>query len=103
FSRPRGEVFPLGSFGHTGFTGTSLWMDPNSDTFVVILANSVHPRGASPISALREAVATAAARALHLYEKGGPAVADAQTLTGIEPLWSKGRTATAKHGVAEEP
>src|SRR5437660_1298097 len=86
FSRPRGEVFPIGSFGHTGFTGTSLWMDPNSDTFVVILANSVHPRGASPISALREAVATAAARALHLYEKGGPAVADAQTLTGIDVL-----------------
>jgi uncharacterized protein YbbC (DUF1343 family) len=86
FSRPRGEVFPIGSFGHTGFTGTSLWMDPNSDTFVVILANSVHPRGASPISPLREAVATAAARALHLYEKAGPAVAEAQTLTGIDVL-----------------
>jgi SSS family transporter len=68
FSRPRGEVFPIGSFGHTGFTGTSLWMDPNSDTFVVILANSVHPRGASPISPLREAVATATARALFLYD-----------------------------------
>ena len=50
FSRPRGEVFPIGSFGHTGFTGTSLWMDPASDTYIVLLANSVHPRGASPIS-----------------------------------------------------
>jgi uncharacterized protein YbbC (DUF1343 family)/CubicO group peptidase (beta-lactamase class C family) len=68
FSRPRGEVFPIGSFGHTGFTGTSLWMDPNSNTFVVILANSVHPRGASPISPLRGAVATAAAQALFLYQ-----------------------------------
>jgi uncharacterized protein YbbC (DUF1343 family) len=86
FSRPRGDVFPIGSFGHTGFTGTSLWMDPNSDTFVVILANSVHPRGASPISPLREAVATAAAQALHLYGKAGPAVAEAQTLTGIDVL-----------------
>ncbi|MCU1250384.1 MAG: sodium solute transporter superfamily [Edaphobacter sp.] len=86
FSRPRGQVFPIGNFGHTGFTGTSLWMDPNSDTFVVILANSVHPRGASPISPLREGVATAAARALHLYEKRGAVVAEAQTLTGIDVL-----------------
>jgi uncharacterized protein YbbC (DUF1343 family) len=86
FSRPRGAVFPIGSFGHTGFTGTSLWMDPNSDTFVVILANSVHPRGALPISSLREAVATAAARALHLYDKDGPAIANGQTLNGIDVL-----------------
>jgi uncharacterized protein YbbC (DUF1343 family) len=86
FSRPRGAVFPIGSFGHTGFTGTSLWMDPNSDSFVVVLANSVHPRGASPISPLREAVATAAARALHVNDKGDTAVADGQTLTGIDVL-----------------
>jgi SSS family transporter len=101
FSRPRGAVFPIGSFGHTGFTGTSLWMDPNSDTFVVILANSVHPRGASPISPLREAVATAAARALHLYDKGAPAVADGQTLTGIDVLeatkFSTLRDAAGRH------
>jgi uncharacterized protein YbbC (DUF1343 family) len=64
FSRPRGEVFPIGSFGHTGFTGTSLWMDPGSDTYVVLLANSVHPRGASPISPLRGEVATDVAKAL---------------------------------------
>jgi SSS family transporter len=101
FSRPRGEVFPIGSFGHTGFTGTSLWMDPNSDAFVVILANSVHPRGASPISSLREAVATAAARALHLYDKGTPSVADGQTLTGIDVLeatqFSGLRDASGRH------
>jgi SSS family transporter len=67
FSRPRGEIFPIGSFGHTGFTGTSLWMDPGSNTFVVLLANAVHPRGAPPISPLRAAVATAVAKALELY------------------------------------
>ena len=64
FSRPRGEVFPIGSFGHTGFTGTSLWMDPGSDTYVVLLANSVHPRGAVPISPLRGEVATDVGKAL---------------------------------------
>jgi SSS family transporter len=82
FSRPRGEIFPIGSFGHTGFTGTSLWMDAASDTFVVILANSVHPRGAAPISPLRGQIATAAAEALHLYDKQPAAV----TLTGIDVL-----------------
>ncbi len=64
FSRPRGEVFPIGSFGHTGFTGTSLWMDPASDSYVILLANAIHPRGNPTISPLRGQVATAAAKAL---------------------------------------
>ena len=70
FSRPRGEVFPIstkghpGSFGHTGFTGTSLWIDPVSDSYVVLLANAIHPRGGAAISALRGQVATAAAKAI---------------------------------------
>jgi uncharacterized protein YbbC (DUF1343 family) len=66
FSRPRGSIFPIGSFGHTGFTGTTLWMDPRSDTYVILLANAIHPRGNPPISALRGEIATAAAKALHL-------------------------------------
>jgi SSS family transporter len=67
FSKPRGLIFPIGSFGHTGYTGTSLWMDPASDTYVILLANAVHPRDRHhPISNLRGQVATAAARALGL-------------------------------------
>jgi SSS family transporter len=72
FSRPRGTIFPIttaghpGSFGHTGFTGTSLWLDPVSDTYVVLLANAIHPRGNPPISPLRGEVATLAAQALGL-------------------------------------
>jgi CubicO group peptidase (beta-lactamase class C family) len=69
-SMPRGAVFPIGSFGHTGFTGTSLWIDPGTDTYVVLLANSIHTRGSPPISDLRGAVATATAQALHLYSNG---------------------------------
>lgn len=65
-SAARGVVFPIGSFGHTGFTGTSMWLDPRSDTYVVLLANSIHMRGSPPISDLRGEVATATARALHL-------------------------------------
>ncbi len=65
-STARGMVFPIGSFGHTGFTGTSLWMDPASDTYVVLLANSIHSRGSPPMSNLRGEVATATAQALRL-------------------------------------
>jgi CubicO group peptidase (beta-lactamase class C family) len=65
-SAPRGMVFPIGSFGHTGFTGTTVWIDPGSDTYVVLLSNSIHLRGSPPISDLRGEIATAAARALGL-------------------------------------
>ena len=65
-STARGMVFPIGSFGHTGFTGTSLWMDPGSDTYVVLLANSIHTRGSPPMSNLRGEIATAAGHALGL-------------------------------------
>lgn len=52
-SGARGRVFPVGSFGHTGFTGTSIWIDPTSDTYVVLLSNSILVRGSAPISDLR--------------------------------------------------
>ncbi len=66
FSKPRGLIFPIGSVGATGFTGTSVWLDPRSDTYVILLANSIHLRGSPPISKLRGDVATAAAQALGL-------------------------------------
>ncbi|MGB6207790.1 serine hydrolase domain-containing protein [Mycobacterium sp.] len=66
YSKPRGLIFPIGSFGATGFTGTSMWLDPDSDTYVILLANSIHQRGSPPISKLRGDVATAAAQALRL-------------------------------------
>ncbi|ORA26335.1 serine hydrolase [Mycobacterium angelicum] len=65
-SATRGMVFPIGSFGHTGFTGTSIWIDPGSDTYLVLLSNSIHTRGSPPMSILRGEVATATARALGL-------------------------------------
>lgn len=102
FSRPRGEVFPVGSFGHTGFTGTSLWMDPGSDTYVVLLANAIHPRGRAPISHLRGDMATAVGRALGLYGSGSPAMGLARVLTGIDVLertrFAALKDAAARHG-----
>lgn len=66
YSKPRGLIFPIGSFGATGFTGTSVWLDPGSDTYVILLANSILVRGSPPLSKLRGDVATAAAQALRL-------------------------------------
>jgi uncharacterized protein YbbC (DUF1343 family) len=64
FSRNRGDLFPVGSFGHTGFTGTSIWIDPASQTFVVFLSNRVHPDGKGDVTRLRGIVATLAASAV---------------------------------------
>ena len=58
FSTNRGELFPLGSFGHTGFTGTSMWIDPASEMFVVFLSNRVHPDGRGDVGPLRGRVAS---------------------------------------------
>ncbi len=66
FSTNRGELLPVGSFGHTGFTGTSLWIDPVTNTYIIILTNAVHPRGHGTAIALRSEIATAVAAALHL-------------------------------------
>jgi CubicO group peptidase (beta-lactamase class C family) len=57
-------VFPLGSYGHTGWTGTSLWIDPFSRTFHELLSNRVHPRTRESIVALYEEVGTRAADAV---------------------------------------
>jgi uncharacterized protein YbbC (DUF1343 family)/CubicO group peptidase (beta-lactamase class C family) len=64
FSTNRGELFPVGSFGHTGFTGTSLWLDPASETFVVFLSNRVHPDGKGDVGSLRGRVANVVASAV---------------------------------------
>ncbi|HLM62537.1 MAG TPA: serine hydrolase, partial [Pyrinomonadaceae bacterium] len=64
FSANRGDVFPLGSFGHTGFTGTSIWIDRVTETFVVFLSNRVHPDGKGDVTPLRSKVATVVASAI---------------------------------------
>jgi uncharacterized protein YbbC (DUF1343 family)/CubicO group peptidase (beta-lactamase class C family) len=58
YSSNRGELFPIGSYGHTGFTGTSMWIDPFSRSYVIILTNAVHPHRGHSITSLRSRVAT---------------------------------------------
>jgi uncharacterized protein YbbC (DUF1343 family)/CubicO group peptidase (beta-lactamase class C family) len=81
YSGVRGELFHVGSFGHTGFTGTSIWIDPATNTYVVLLANSVHPHERKAITPIRGKVATVVAAAVG-YEKPG----NSETLTGLDVL-----------------
>jgi uncharacterized protein YbbC (DUF1343 family)/CubicO group peptidase (beta-lactamase class C family) len=64
FSANRGELLPIGSFGHTGFTGTSIWIDPRTGMFVLFMSNRLHPDGKGDVTPLRARVATVAASAI---------------------------------------
>ncbi len=107
FSSNRGELLPIGSFGHTGFTGTSLWLDPGSGMFVVFLSNRLHPDEKGDVTELRGRVATVAAAALmpalpvarafstgaDFGPSGSPPVSASAvrpTLTGIDVLRADG-------------
>jgi CubicO group peptidase (beta-lactamase class C family) len=73
YSSPRGEKdgtqFPPGSFGHTGFTGPSIWIDPHSKTFIIFLCNRVHPTEKGPsVIPLRRKIGTLAAEAVKGFD-----------------------------------
>jgi uncharacterized protein YbbC (DUF1343 family)/CubicO group peptidase (beta-lactamase class C family) len=66
YSRGFNAGFPKGSFGHTGYTGTSIWADPNSKTFLIILTSRLHPSGRGDVKDLRTRVTQAVASAAHM-------------------------------------
>ena len=78
FSVNRGELLPIGSFGHTGFTGTSIWIDPPTGLYVIFLSNRVHPDGKGDVTPLRARVATVAAASMTTLPGG----LEGATLTG---------------------
>ena len=107
YSSPRGALMGPTSFGHTGFTGTSLWIDPETGLYVIILSTRLHPSGKGDASPVRYRVATAAASALLDAPIQAPAgkpaetsvrtdvkrmlrVTPGQTLTGIDVLKASG-------------
>jgi uncharacterized protein YbbC (DUF1343 family)/CubicO group peptidase (beta-lactamase class C family) len=72
FSSNRGDLFPVGTtYGHTGFTGTSLWIDPTSNSYVIFLSSRLHPDGTGDVTPLRSRVATVAAAALSTVQDNG--------------------------------
>ena len=100
FSSSRGDLFPVGSFGHTGFTGTSMWIDPTTHAYVILLTNAVHPRGKGNAIGLRSKVATEIAAALPLTA-GEKEALQAKTLTGYNEAWTAGRRMSTRNGTVK--
>ncbi len=97
FSFNRGDLFPIGSFGHTGFTGTSIWIDPFSQTYVILLTNSVHPVGEGNVVALRAEVSNVVAAA-YARTPSAEEVAKRLSSTGYQELMSSYREEPARNG-----
>jgi len=97
FSSNRGDLLPVGGYGHTGFTGTSMWIDPTTRTYIILLTNAVHPRGKSNAIALRSKVATAVAAALPLTTSEKEA-ARWQAITGYNEAQSAVRRMNSRNG-----
>ena len=97
FSTNRGELLPVGSFGHTGFTGTSLWIDPTTRTYIILLTNAVHPRGKGSAVALRTKLATAVTAALALTPSEKDQ-ARLKSITGYNEAQTAVRRVAARNG-----
>jgi len=85
YSSPRGNHFAVGGYGHTGWTGGSLWIDPATRTIVILLTSRTHPDGKGNVIALRREVATLTAEALRGYSFG----ATTGVLNGADVLWRR--------------
>lgn len=97
FSSNRGDFLPVGSYGHTGFTGTSMWLDPTTQTYIILLTNAVHPRGKGNAIGLRSKVATAVAASLPLTASEQEALRWS-SITGYNEAQSAARRVSARNG-----
>ena len=64
FASNRDDLPPAGAFGHRGYTGTSLWIDPVTGIYVILLTNRVHPDGKGDVKELRAQVRATVSRSL---------------------------------------
>jgi uncharacterized protein YbbC (DUF1343 family)/CubicO group peptidase (beta-lactamase class C family) len=100
FSSNRGDLLPVGSFGHTGWTGTSVWIDPTTKSYIILLTNSVHPRGKGNAIGLRTKVATEIAAALPLTTDEKEALRW-KTITGYNEAFTAGRRMSSRNGAVK--
>src|SRR5208282_882668 len=100
----RDELPPVGSYGHLGFTGTALWIDPISKVYVIVLTNRVHPDGKGDVKMLRADIKALVADAIgpvspeqimtrqpllgHYFnlQKNNAGLSEGRVLTGIDVL-----------------
>jgi uncharacterized protein YbbC (DUF1343 family) len=84
YSINRGELLTDAAFGHGGFTGTVLWIDPQLELFVIFLSNRVHPDGKGLVNPLAGRIGTVAAAAIRDVSAKSPL--PSEVLTGIDIL-----------------
>jgi uncharacterized protein YbbC (DUF1343 family)/CubicO group peptidase (beta-lactamase class C family) len=100
FSTNRGELLPVGSFGHTGYTGVSLWIDPATKTYIVLMTNAVHMGEKGTAVSLRTKVATAVAAELALHPSEAEKLRVATT-TGYNEMQSAARKLAVRNGAVK--
>jgi uncharacterized protein YbbC (DUF1343 family)/CubicO group peptidase (beta-lactamase class C family) len=105
FSTNRGDLLPVGGFGHTGFTGTSMWIDPTTQTYIVLLTNAVHMNAIpghekGSAVALRTKVATVVGAALAL-DPSETEKMRAASLTGYNEMQSAARKVVTRNGTVK--
>jgi serine-type D-Ala-D-Ala carboxypeptidase len=71
YSKEFNAFFPEGSFGHTGYTGTSIWIEPGSQTYLIILTNRLHPAGKGHDKPLRAKIAKVVTAAVSMEPPAG--------------------------------
>jgi uncharacterized protein YbbC (DUF1343 family) len=81
YSSNRGETMSRRAFGHGGFTGTAMWIDPQLDLYVIFLSNRLHPDGEGSVNPLAGRIGTLAASALNACADHAPT-----TRLGIDVL-----------------
>jgi uncharacterized protein YbbC (DUF1343 family) len=90
YSANRGTSLSRRALGHGGYTGTSLWIDPEKNLFVIFLSNRVHPDGKGAINALAGSIATLVGEAFGLPGALAPRPAGSGLLPGIDVLAAQG-------------
>ena len=100
FSSNRGDLLPVGSYGHTGFTGTSIWIDPTTKTYIILLTNAVHPKGKGNAISLRSKVATEVAAALTLTTSEKDELRW-KSITGYSEAQSAARRMSTRNGTVK--
>jgi uncharacterized protein YbbC (DUF1343 family) len=88
YSSNRGTGFSRRAVGHGGYTGTSLWIDPGQDLFVIFLSNRVHPDGKGLVNPLAGAIGTLAGKVLGRAAQDD--AGDGPVVLGIDALAAEG-------------
>jgi len=98
YASVRGDLYPGDSYGHTGYTGTSLWIDPGTDSYVILLTNRAHPTDSGSVVSLRSRVSSIVAAAISSDAAASPTTENrratrrtdgprnGQVLTGLDVL-----------------